>query len=201
MMTYECSGLISAYHLYYYFKHPQANDILNRRLVEFKQDHKEPLEIFSKLAAKAFIKKGLKFDFVTRVLGSDEVKPMANNRVIPVAKAVANATGAFYGPHLLGKTRETNSLKFMKLAQRRTELEGVYFANDGYQLNRQRVLIVDDISTTQTSFEFISQAIREKYPAARLYGFSLARTRSLEFDGIAANDPAWFIDYNAEIGK
>lgn len=199
MNSHHCDGLIECWYLYYYFKYRTHNDYLSFKLMDYKGDKEAQIEIFSRLAADAFAKDGLKFDHVVRVLGSEETTPKATSRIIPVAKAIVTATGASYIPQLLYKTRKTKPLKNMTQAQREAELEGVYVANEGYNLDGKKVLIVDDIATTGTTMSFVAKAILEQYPEAQLYGFSLAHTQNFGSVALNKNASAWEEEYKAAI--
>jgi predicted amidophosphoribosyltransferase len=186
MNQFSCSGLDDAWYLYYYFRNP-TSDYLSHQLMDFKGDYKEQVGLFSSLAAEACAALNTKFGFVTRVLGSAEITPLTNSRVRTIAKAIAEKTGALYIPNLLKKTRVTRSLKGLNRDDRYKELRGAYALNKEYDLNEKNLLLVDDISTTGCSFEVISEVICEKYPEVNIFGFCLAKTKSLYFDGVSHN--------------
>lgn len=176
LRSFDCPNLITGWYLYYYFKYP-SGDYLSHQLMDFKADKENQLKTFSQLAAEAFGETDWTFDYVVRALGSKEITPTKPNRVREVAKAIADRMHATYIPELLKKNKATKAFKGGLSRQSRIEqMEDVYEINVEYELNDKSVLIVDDISTTGTTFEVIAGVIKAKYPKARIYGFSLAKT-------------------------
>lgn len=201
MNQLNCRGLNRCYYLYYYLKTWTHNDFLAFRLVAFKEDKPDEIAVFSRLAAAAIKKEKLKFDYVVRVLGSSELKPMTSGRVMHIAQAVAEAASAKYIPDILYKTRATKKLVGLNRHERELELKDAYAVKNTYDLDGKSVLIVDDIMTSGTSLTAVAAAIAKNYPFATLYGFCLAHTADLEHDGVAGNKPEWIKEYQEAMGK
>jgi len=188
------------WYLYYYFK-KDSPDYLTHQLMDFKADKKPQLDTFSALAADAMAAEDIKFDYILRVLGSDELTATKGNRVRDIALAITNAVKCKYRPLWLEKKRKTRSLKGLKLPQRQAELEDVYFLKDTDDLNDCNVLIVDDISTTGTSLQVIAELILRQYPQAKVYGFILAKTSNPDFGGPDRNDQDSELHYREVLKK
>jgi predicted amidophosphoribosyltransferase len=164
--------------------------------VLFKEDGEEQKKIFSKLCGEAFKASALKFDFVTRALGSKELTPSAGNRIIPLAKSIAEVTGAQYIPKLLKKNKPVRPLKTIyRKAERALELEGVYEAQQGYNLDNKKILIVDDITTSGTTLTAIAKAIKTTYKNVSVCSFCLAHTKSFDWDFVMTNPDIWIQQY------
>lgn len=176
LKSFECPNLIVGWYLYYYFRYP-SGDYLSHQIMDFKADKDLQIQTFSQLAAEALAETDWTFDYVVRALGSKEITATKPNRVREIAKAIADKMHATYIPQLLKKKKATKPFKGGLSKQARIDqLEDVYEINVEYDLNDKSVLIVDDISTTGTTFEVIAGVIKAKYPKARVYGFSLAKT-------------------------
>nr|WP_294991483.1 phosphoribosyltransferase family protein [uncultured Sediminibacterium sp.] len=188
------------WHLYYYFK-KDSPDYLTHQLMDFKGDKASQIAAFPEAAAEAFSEMNIQFDYVLRVLGSDEVSATKGNRVRNIAIAIKNAVGAEYQPTLLTKKRKTRSLKTLNLAQRQAELEDVYVLSTAIDLNGKSVLLVDDISTTGTSLEVISKLIKATFPECLVYGFMLAKTSNPDFGGPDRNDEESELHYREILEK
>jgi predicted amidophosphoribosyltransferase len=201
MKSFECQGVIAVWHLYYYFKYP-SGDYLSHQLMDFKADYEQQIKTFSQLSSDAFGKTEWTFDFVTRALGSKETTATKPNRVREVAVAIADRMHALYIPQLLKKSKKTRAFKGgLSKQQRVEEIANVYEINEDRDLNDKSILIVDDISTTGTTFEVIAAVIQAKYPKARIYGFCLARTMAKTKGILEGNDKESIGEYKVEHEK
>lgn len=192
-------GLENYWYLYYYFKRGSTNDYLSLRLEDLKEDKEQAIKIFSALCKLSSLNsQGVKFDYVTRVLGSNELKAGPGSRVAPLAKGIAACVGAEYISKLLIKTKKTRSFKILNKADRIKEIKGVYAIGTPYNLDNKNILVVDDITTTGTTFTEIARAIKEKYPTAKVYGFSLGRTKTKGWwRAPEKNEDEWIEAYKA----
>lgn len=191
-------GYENVWHFGYYFKYG-TSDYLSYQIMDFKADKPDQLEAFAKLSADWFEKEFLTFDYVIRMLGSKETIATKSNRMRTVALAIANATDAQYHPLLIKKNRATKSLKMLGRASRQAELEGVFEINEPVDLNGKRVLVVDDVTTTGTSFEAIAATLKAAYPTVQLYGYALTRTHDYGDGGIKENEPDTVAIYKAAL--
>ena len=201
MKSFECPNLTAAWYLYYYFRYP-SGDYLSHQLMDFKADLKPQIKTFAALSAEAISDTDWTFDYVTRVLGSKEITATMPNRVREIAISIAEKTHARYIPLLLKKTKKTKAFKGgLSKQQRIDEIAEVYEINEVHDLNDKSILIVDDISTTGTTFEVIAGVINAKYPRARIYGFCLAKTMTKIKGVLEGNDVAAVNDYKTEFQK
>jgi len=187
MKSMDIDGYEAVWHFGYYFKYGES-DYLSYQMMDFKADKEDQVEAFARLSADWFADEFLTFDYVIRVLSSKETIAQKPNRVRTVAIAIAKETGAQYHPLIIKKNKETRSLKGMGRASRQAELAGVYELHEEVDLDGKRVLIVDDVTTTGTSFEAIAVPLKEAYPEVELFGYAIMRTHGKGDDGIEEND-------------
>lgn len=176
---YYAAGLAGAYHLVYYM--PDKDDVTNwtHRVIEFKNGE-SPVDYaeITNLMTEAILEADFHFDYVTRVLGHNEIKALNKAPIIPFVKEIANATGANYHPQLLNKTRTTRPLHTLPtLQERKDEVRGVFFVKDKeLDLNYKRLLIVDDITTSCTTIAEMVKTLKSEWPNIEIYLLCLART-------------------------
>src|ERR1700744_6057093 len=108
MKSVDYDGYEHIWHFGYYFKSGYS-DYLSKQIMDFKVDKPDQVEAFAKVSADWFQAQGLTFDYVIRVLGSNETTATKPNRVREVALAIADHTEAIYHPLILKKNRATRS--------------------------------------------------------------------------------------------
>lgn len=200
MKSFELDDYETVWYFGYYFRYGDGNsDYLSHQIMDFKANHVDQVSAFSRLAGELFADEGIQFDYVMRILSSKETTATQANQVRHIAIAITKATGAQYIPMTVKKNRETRSLKGMGLAGRRQELDGVYEINSPIDLDGKSVLVVDDVTTTGTSFEAIARTLKEAYPDVLLYGFALVKTHGYGDGGIVGNDQEAVDKYNATL--
>jgi predicted amidophosphoribosyltransferase len=201
MKSFECLGLVAVWHLFYYFKY-SSGDYLSHQLMDFKADLDLQIKTFASLSAEAFAETDWTFDYVTRVLGSKETTARKPSRFREISAAIADRMHALYIPQLLKKTKKTRGFKSgLSKQQRIKEIADVYEIHEEYDLDGKTILIVDDISTTGTTFEVIAGVIKAKYPGSRIYGFCLARTMTKTKGVLEGNDKESVDEYKTELEK
>jgi len=177
---YAKAGLKDAYHLVYYI--PKDKDLTDwsKKVSACK---KEVDQNIIDECVSALNTEGLHFDYVIRMMGHKETRPLKNVPIRSLAVAIANATGAKYLPQLLHKKRETKPMHFLSLAERRAEINDVFLVNDRTcNLNEKKILIVDDITTTCTTVTEMIKTLKKVWPKAIFYLFCIARTSHDEHD-------------------
>jgi predicted amidophosphoribosyltransferase len=100
-----------------------------------------------------------------------------------LGELIQNNMNIPYIPSILYKTRAHKkfSTGVLKKQDREKELEGVYQVHTGnWDLNHKNVLILDDVSTSNTTANAIRKALLEKYPDGNFYLFALGKTDSGE---------------------
>lgn len=174
---YSDAGLEEAYHIVYYIP---SGDVTNwtSRVKSFKwSNDKTNYEAIIEECATAFKIANLKFDYVFRVLSSNETVAQNNSRLKPLAKRIAEVTRASYIPQILKKRRTTTSLHSLPdLASRKAEIKEVFEINQITDLNLKDVLIIDDISTACVTVAEMIKTLKKKWPLANFYLFCIART-------------------------
>jgi len=199
MKVFSLPSFEQAYYSFYYLK-SNSPDYITQEIVSYKNDNKSRISTFAALAEKHFTQLNLKADWVIRVLGSKEKVAQKGARVIPIAEAIARATGATYNGRLIKKQRETQPFKrIFARAARRKELEGVYTFDANTDLSDKTIVIVDDITTSGTTMEAIGALVKSKFPTAKIYGYCIAHTKSYDFDGISENEHQDEVEYKQEL--
>ena len=133
-----------------------------------------------KLGAKTYYARGLGLLLSERVLqGCEEngLEPEDFNMVIPVPMSPGKLAVRGYNQaellaervcieldmkldtKILYKTRETQSMRFSDARTRRTSLDDVFAAGQG--CNGMQVLLVDDVSTTGSTFDAAARALKD----------------------------------------
>ena len=178
---YTDAGLEEAYHIVYYI--PSGyRDTTNwtERIKKFKWGSDvENDQLIIDNCVEAISDAHLEFDYVIRMLGSSEVIPLPNAKLVPLAKKIAETTSAMYLPCLLRKKRATTPLhNLSNLAARKAEMDGVFEIEnmEGVDLNNKKILIVDDISTAFVTSAEMIKTLKTVWPNAIFYLFCIART-------------------------
>ncbi|MGZ4089664.1 MAG: ComF family protein [Bacteroidia bacterium] len=127
----------------------------------------------------------IEFHYVLRALGSKETEATGTRPLDKLGVELEKKLGYSYVPTLIKKNRETTPLHtFRKKYERQDELENVYYMDNDIDLeNDKNYLILDDINTTGSTLKTIREVIREKYPNAKVYFFTLGRTGDRDENG------------------
>jgi len=171
---YASAGLENAYHLVYYIPKDQDLTDWSKKVSACKKEVDQDIidECVSALNTE-----GLHFDYVIRMMGHKETKPLKNVPIRSLAVAIAKATGAIYLPQLLHKKKETTPMHFLSLPERQAEINDVFLVNDRTcNLNGKKILIVDDITTTCTTVAEMIKTLKKVWSKAIFYLFCIART-------------------------
>ena len=177
---YRGLRLARAWHLAYYI--PEEHEIagtLSSRIIEFKNSWpKGTVDRWCQWAIDDLAAASLRFDFILRALGSKELIPRTDRSLDTLGNRVATRQGAMYAPAILNKVRETAPLHTLRtLDERRREMANAYLAVDqSRDLNGRHVLLLDDVTTTNTTLAEMLRALRVEWPRANYSFFSLGRT-------------------------
>ena len=179
-------GLRGGWFLAYYVKaEPQTPDRFHWRFLRFKDNRSEVVKSWCDWSVASLRNQRQQFDCIVRALGSSELVPSGTRPLDTLGRILAPALGGVYAPMILKKLRVTKAMHTLKRAERKAEMRGVYqVANRPADLNGKRVLIIDDITTTNTTIEEILRAMREEWPGAQYFFYALGRTEG----DIAANN-------------
>lgn len=113
-------------------------------------------------------------DLVTPVpLGKEREKQRGYNQAALIARPLASYLQLPYNPRILRRIRETISQVDLTLVERQNNVM------DAFQANRQniqgkRILIIDDVTTSGSTLNACSKALREN-GAKAVYGLTVAR--------------------------
>jgi hypothetical protein len=177
---YRGLRLAGAWHLAYYI--PEEHEIagsLSSRIIEFKNSWpRGTVDRWCQWAIDDLAGANLRFDFILRALGSKELIPREGRPLDMLGNRIATWQSAVYAPAILNKVRETASLHTLhKLDERRKEMANAYLVVDrSWDLNGRHVLLLDDVTTTNTTLTEILRALRVEWPRANYSFLSLGRT-------------------------
>ena len=135
-------------------------------------------ELEEKIMSHMGVFKDMKVDYVVRALGSNETSNTNQNTPLDLMGGLlAKKFNAKYVTNILTKER-TQQLKFAGNQHNRKQiLDHKYNCNLGVFNKNATYLIIDDVSTTGTTFHEISRAIREaSRNHANINTFALVQT-------------------------
>lgn len=176
---YKFIGLKDAWHLVYYIPKSSTGDVLSKEIIDFKNQKPEAIRKWTKIAAERILATEIQFDYIVRALGSAELTASSGRKSLDVLGTyLSKQLECPYVPQTLQKHRVTKPLHTLKTkAERYAEMHEVYFVADGdYDCNRKKVLVLDDVTTTNTTVAEIIRALQAKWPFAEIYFFCLGRT-------------------------
>lgn len=114
-------------------------------------------------------------DLVTAVpSGSAQRAQRGYNQAALLAFPLALTSGKIYRPQALVKSRETRSQVGLSFAQRHENVVGAFSAN-ARVIDGNRILVVDDITTSGATVNACAKALRDA-GARRVYCLALTRT-------------------------
>jgi predicted amidophosphoribosyltransferase len=180
-----------AWHLVYYIPQRCKSDPYSASVRSFKDGDTKTGELYTKLACAKISQTKIKPDFIIRALSSKEVRATGKKPLDKLGRALAERLGSEYLPLAVLKHRETVPMHDIPhKVDREAELEGVYYLNPEYVFDADSTfLIIDDISTTNTTAHAIKDAILEELPEAQVYMFAIAKTNR-NVDSNTIFDPA-----------
>jgi ComF family protein len=97
------------------------------------------------------------------------------NQSALLARPVALAIGKTYQSKGLVKSKDTDTQVGLTYAQRMENVYGAFLADRNY-VNNQRILLIDDVTTSGATMEACSAALK-KAGALEVFGLTLARSR------------------------
>ncbi|MCI0520869.1 MAG: ComF family protein [Chloroflexi bacterium] len=117
---------------------------------------------------------GWQIDLVTATpMGVVRLAERGYNQADLLARPVALGLGLPYKPKAAAKTKETRSQVGLNLAQRRENVAGAFRARPA-EVEGQRILLVDDVSTSGATLDACARALLDG-GAAQVWCFTLAR--------------------------
>ncbi|MGN8035625.1 phosphoribosyltransferase [Chitinophaga sp. 22321] len=178
-ISHEHPFLKGAWHLVYYIpEHREIEGSYSNHIIKFKDGEKKQIKGWCIWAKEEFSKHNIKFDYIIRALGSRELKVNLGAKGLDyLGKYLEKSFGWQYIPTVLEKNRLTKPLHFLNKSDRESEIHKSYFvAEKQYNFNKRNVLILDDITTSQTTLKEIIRAINAEWPSTNYYLFCLGRT-------------------------
>lgn len=174
----EYRFLAGAWHLAYYRPQNRPSGSLSDCILKFKDNYTHYVDRWTSLACQDIISTGLKFDFIVRALGSKELKVTRVKGLDKMGELIASRLNCVYCPEVLEKNRETPSMHSLKTkAERESGIGNSYFiAKSNLNFNHKKILIIDDVTTSQTTIKEIIRALKVEWPEGEFYLFCLGRT-------------------------
>lgn len=166
------------WHLCYYMRDHNDETDLTDHVLSFKANDKDIVAKWCKWAAAELTEEGIKFDLIVRALGSAETAPSGDKALDELGRCLAVELETIYRPEVLKKKRATKPLhKLYNVPDRKKEIADVYFVDDNVNdYNKKKVLIIDDITTSNVTMAEILRALKAKWPKGQYYVFCLAKT-------------------------
>jgi competence protein ComFC len=131
-------------------------------------------EVFSSYLKEVLLISGWKIDIIIPVpLGNVRQKERGFNQAAMLAKPIALLMNLPYYPNALHRTRETQSQVDLTYEQRLLNVTGAFEAVPKF-VKEQRVLIVDDVTTSGATLDSCADALL-RAGALSVYGLTLAR--------------------------
>lgn len=155
-------------------------DEVGQELLMFKKENSTSIYRWLHYVEQNFdeIFQGLKVDYIVRALGSNETSNTNQNTPLDLMGGLlAKKFNAKYVTNILTKDR-TQQLKFAGNQYNRKQILDHKYSCDLKSLNKSATfLIIDDVSTTGTTFNEISRTISEASDnKAKLNTFALVKT-------------------------
>lgn len=155
-------------------------DEVGQELLLFKKENSTAIHRWLHYVEQNFdvIFEGIKVDYIVRALGSNETSNANHNTPLDLmGKLLAKRFNAKYVTNVLTKSR-TEQLKFAgNQYNRKKILDHKYSCRLNGLKKDATYLIMDDVSTTGTTFDEISRAIKEaSNNQAELHNFALVKT-------------------------
>jgi len=151
------------YNLYNYVvrNEIEERDKYSDAILKFKRGKSLYVNELTK-SAETYAKKNLgKYDYIVRVLGSDELTSNGGKPLDYLCHILSDVTRAKYLRNYLSKREVRDALKgYSSKGDRLSQLENNYYiSDDSVDLSNKKVLIVDDICTTGASIETIKRLL------------------------------------------
>jgi hypothetical protein len=132
------------------------------------------------------------FVYVVRALGSSETgQELTAHPLDEICKTIVQALpNAKYMSGLIKKKRACRELKLLSLEDKRKEVEGLYYLDEGKigdgMSERPHFLIVDDVFTSGTTVSEIAGVLKARF-GCQVSVFTLAKTARPEYSDIRDN--------------
>lgn len=178
---YKWLGLRGCWHLEFYNPADHEPGTISGSILNFKDRNANAVEEWSERAYTDLKASGIQFHCIVRALGSSELQPNGRKALDLLGQYLSKRLESNYLPQILSKSRITKPMHTMKLADRQIEMDNVYIAGPGnYDFNGKNILILDDVTTTNTTLKEILRALKTAWPKANFYFFCLGRTRRVD---------------------
>jgi ComF family protein len=154
---------------------------LARAIVILKFEEMQPLgDWFARRLAELVRREGaaMHADVVVPVpLHRERLKERGYNQAAMISKPLAKALSLPHTAALLMRTRPRPDKQILSLAERWTSVRGAFATRPGSQVDKLRVLLVDDVVTTGATLDACSRALLD-LGAKSVVGLTVARAAS-----------------------
>ncbi|NCI77285.1 ComF family protein [Acinetobacter kanungonis] len=191
MLNLNYSNFEKSFALFYYLKNTDLTHVSNRILSLKEGDFGSFGDYCTDIMATTF--KDEKIKFCVRALSSNEseVLPQSKIGTQKIGLSLSNKLSLDYVPHILVKKITKPMHDISSKDERISNIFGSYSLNEnivsGIDFNDQKVLIIDDVSTTGATAHEIARTLRTHWPLVKLYFACVAKTNNQLGDG--ANKP------------
>lgn len=182
MLNLNYQNFEKSFALFYYLKNTDLTHISNRILSLKEGDFGDFGDYCTDLIAENL--KNEKIDFCVRALSSKEsiVLPKSEIGSQKLGLSLSQKLGIAYIPHILKKKITKPMHSISDKSERLSNINGSYSLNeeiiDNLDLNKSRILIIDDISTTGATVNEIARVLKDRWPKVKLYFTCVAKTNN-----------------------
>lgn len=153
-------------------------DIKRKKIFDIKKNRPGSSDFVYEDFRKKIEELNIKFDYVTRVLGSKETKCEGNKLLDIVIHRFTKDYRVKDASNLFYKTGIGNELKYVRGDSRKQEvLKYLKLNSKDFSLDNSSIMIFDDVRTTGSSLEAYAQLINENFKNVTVFALCYAQSQ------------------------
>lgn len=173
-------------HSYITTQHRKFYDEISAKIISFKCGEVSAVDFFLNVVKGAFANRGLAFDYVIRALSSEELTASDGQPMDKVGELIASLTNSIYRNDLICKSHVIPQFITLKTLQERERvIRNVYSATQELNIDKKRVLIIDDVITTGTTLLEIRRSLHSPINTISFNSYCLAKSSHNDNSNIA----------------
>jgi len=190
----QIENIKQAYHLVNFYNKGSIHfDDVSKWILNFKDADQNIVELWSDYVSED-LKGAMEVDCVIRALGHDELKATGDKPLDILCKMIEKNCGIKYLNKSLYKKNTHVPLKALNAAQRTEVLKGIYGVKPESLQSINRILIIDDLTTTGETISAIAKEIKKVSKNIDIYCYTVAKTCSPDF-----GDPPRNSDFDVDL--
>lgn len=167
------------YNLFNYLASGLDKDKYSNAILQFKKGRSIFVREIVK-CSRIFARKNMdSYDYIIRALGSKEIESLGNKPLDYLCFQLADVLCAEYLKNFFAKSHKLSALKNINNKVERLEhLSNAYYIQNTNEvdLNRKKILLIDDIYTTGATIESMEKIIMKRFPDCIIEAFVIGRT-------------------------